>query len=312
MAVMQDKAERPFDAQVLISPSDQADIRLASPAKAQRQFVIGSLSKQITAALLLRLVEQGRASLTDPPEKYLPDLPQEWQSHLTLGQMLNHTSGIVALDKPLTGEPGRFRYSNLGYDLLGQIIESVGEGSYAEQAMVLFRLCQMTHSFAPGSPHPISSAANLAPGQTERQDGTLVALEQPLPQASVPSGGIVSSAPDLAAWNRCLYQSDRVLEDKGSMLMPTSTRQHRWGTLGYAAGLQVAETDAGIEYSHSGYVPGYIATMSYYPQHQVTLVILENVSWYPGNMPRVFGMHDRFRNELIRQLANRSNSEDQG
>ncbi len=310
--VMQTEIVRPFAAEVLISPTDATALMFASSNNASQQFVIGSLSKQITAALLLRQVEQGRVSLTDRPEQYLPELPEEWQGRITLAQMLNHTSGIVALSKPLAEQPGQFRYSNLGYDLLGQIIEKVGKRPYSEQVMALFRLCEMSHSFAPDQRRPLSSAANLAPGQTERQDGTLVVVAQSLPQASVPSGGIVSSAPDLAAWNRCLYQSDRVLADNGRMLIPTSTRQHRWGKLGYAAGLQVAETDAGLEYSHSGYVPGYIATMSYYPQHQVTLVILENVSWYPGNMLRVFGIHDRLRNELIRQLANKFISEEQG
>ncbi|BDY04482.1 serine hydrolase domain-containing protein [Ferrimonas sp. YFM] len=308
--LMLSQTERPFPGDVLISPEGATELVFASSDNAGQQFVIGSLSKQITAALLLRLVEQGRVNLTDRPEQYLPDLPEQWQGRITLGQMLNHTSGIIALNRPLAEQPGQFRYSNLGYDLLGQIIEKVGQRPYAEQAKALFYLCDMRHSFAPSQRHPVSAAARLAPGERERQDGKRVAVERPLPQASVPSGGIVSSTSDLAAWNRCLYQSDKVLADTGSMLNPTSQRPHRWGKLGYASGLQVAETDAGIEYSHSGYVPGYISTMTYYPEHKVTLVILENVSWYPGDMPRVFGIHDRIRNELIRQLASKPISKD--
>ena len=122
-------------------------------------FRIGSTTKQFTSAAILRLVDQGKASLDDPLSKYFPDFPRA--SEVTLEQMLNHTSGISSYTNPaIKGtsrdairkewttealithittlqpnyefDPGtRWSYSNSAYILLGAIIEKVSGKSYA-------------------------------------------------------------------------------------------------------------------------------------------------------------------------------------
>lgn len=59
-----------------------------------------------------------------------------------------------------------------------------------------------------------------------------------------------------------------------------------------------------LEWSHSGYIPGFISTVSYYPKEDVTMVLLENTSWMPDDMDRVFYYHDHLRKVLIGKILN--------
>lgn len=72
-------------------------------------------------------------------------------------------------------------------------------------------------------------------------------------------------------------------------------RPHRWGALKYADGIQVDHLGDIMELSMSGYVPGFISTMIYYPETKVSMVILENISPSPSDMNRVFYFHDQLR-----------------
>lgn len=129
------------------------EYKIANDAKTV--FRIASLSKQLTAAAVLKLEESGKLSTTDPISKYIPDFPRG--NEITLDMLLNHTSGLVD-DVSKTGmkanslmrlkhtpaelaeiikneklgyEPGsKFFYSNHGYMLLGYCIEKTSGMSY--------------------------------------------------------------------------------------------------------------------------------------------------------------------------------------
>lgn len=110
-------------------------------------YPLGSVSKEFTAALVLKLVDRGRVSLTDPIDKHLQGLTPEF-SGITIDQLLNHTSGVVrdvrnpetrfesmssdmliqiAARATLATQPGTaYAYSNTGYTLLGALVEKVG------------------------------------------------------------------------------------------------------------------------------------------------------------------------------------------
>lgn len=256
------------------------------------RFVIGSISKQMTAALVLREVERKRVDLDAPIGTYLT-LSADWASRVSVRQLLNHTSGVAALDKPLASEPGStFAYSNLNYDMLGQIVERRSGQRFAAAAARLFAMCGMTSTTAADP----ARATGLAAGFSEERGGVLSRVKPDGGLAHVPSGGIVSTARDLVRWNLCLHGGRAVsAASYGAMTRPSSTRQHRWGTLGYGFGLQVTEQDGLTEFSHGGYVPGYIATMTFYPRARRTLVVLENTSWDADDMARVFAPHDALR-----------------
>ncbi|HEU4586107.1 MAG TPA: serine hydrolase domain-containing protein, partial [Gemmatimonadaceae bacterium] len=128
----------------------KADLENDIPATPATVYRIGSITKQFTAAAVMRLVENGSVRLSDSIGKYLPNLPKAWRG-VRVRQLLNHTSGIpsytdlgdswakrwgeymspdtlVALTagKPMDFPPGTgWRYDNTGYVLLGMLIEKV-------------------------------------------------------------------------------------------------------------------------------------------------------------------------------------------
>src|SRR5262245_3311190 len=128
-----------------------ADIGTGRAIDVDTTFRLGSITKQFTAALVLKLVDQGKLSLDDPLSKFVPGYPEPG-GHATVRQLLNHTSGIQSYtaipgwmveantsrafttaemiaefrDKPAQFEPGTsFAYNNSGYVLLAAVVEVV-------------------------------------------------------------------------------------------------------------------------------------------------------------------------------------------
>lgn len=287
---------RSFSGVAAVAKDGQVVFQHASEGfDADTRFVIGSLSKQITAAMVLIKAQKQRLHLDKPISRYIPNLPPEWADRVTIRHLLNHTSGIVALDKPLKSPPGsQFAYSNLGYDLLGEIITSQPAKNYLGLAKLVFKYCDMSKSKAYGQ-------FGLVDGFVELKDGKLTKVNKRLKEESIPSGGIISTVNDLIKWNQCLHGGKLFKNDQyQQMVTNAATRKHRWGDLGYGFGLQLGKNGGQTEYSHSGYVPGYIATMTYHPETKTTMVLLENTSWHTEDMSRVFYYHDKLRQALVK------------
>lgn len=277
----------------------------AAPLTAQRQFIIGSQSKQITAALVLQAVDQQRLALTDPLAKFLPEQRERFGDVITIKHLLEHSSGLGQGGTAPTGTPGStFAYSNTGYDLLGEVLERIYGEPFAAQTARLFRRCEMAHSFAPSRQQLTSKAPLLVAGLTERS-GQLMAAPLDVPFSNNPSGRLVSSAGDLIRFQQCLHQQALLKPSSyQQMTSPQMLRPHRWGALGYGFGLQISKADGLTEYSHSGFVEGYISTTLYYPQFATGLVLLEPLSLDPADPQRAFYYHDQMRQALRTQLIN--------
>jgi D-alanyl-D-alanine carboxypeptidase len=229
--------QRPFNGVVVVA--EGLDVRYARAWAAEgprgtglartSRFVIGSLAKQFTAALVLQQVDSGRVALDAPLAAYL-DLEAPWAAQVQVQHLLNHTSGIVALDRPLDAAPGvAFKYANLGYDLLGEVVARTAGVPFAQAAARLFHACGMADTAVLGA----GDDAGLLPGYDEQPDGTLRPVSLPAGQAHAASGGIVSTADDLVHWNACLH-GGQVLSASSyeAMMRPSATRAHRWGMLG--------------------------------------------------------------------------------
>lgn len=99
-----------------------ADLDRKIPLNMNDQFIIGSISKQTTAVLVLQELDKGHLSLHEPLSKYLPDLKKDWADSVTIHHLLNHTSGIVGLDQPLAFRQGtQFSYSPIIDDQNGHL-----------------------------------------------------------------------------------------------------------------------------------------------------------------------------------------------
>src|SRR5690349_13633010 len=70
-----------------------ADLDNMIPANGSTVYNVGSVSKAITAVALLQLVEQGKAGLDDPIQKYVPAFPEKG-SPITIRHIMTHTSGL--------------------------------------------------------------------------------------------------------------------------------------------------------------------------------------------------------------------------
>jgi CubicO group peptidase (beta-lactamase class C family) len=281
-----------------------ADRALKTPMTLRTGFVVGSLAKQMTAALVLRAVDAGRLTLDARARDFVPELAD---ARVTVAQLLDHTSGLVAIDRPPRTPPGSaFAYTNLEYELLGRIVEKAASAPFAQLAAQLFERCGMRDSDVL-APLPWSELhermPSLAVGYDERPDGVLAA-DRALPERiSPPAGGIVSTAPDLLRWNHCLHETSLLSPASYRAMItpaPAAVRAHRWGALGYGLGLQVSARDGLVEYSHGGYLPGYEATLIRLPRARVDVVVLENVSRNPDDLPRAFRVADTIRARVRR------------
>ncbi len=276
-----------------------------TPLHLTDQFLVGSITKQFTATLILQQVQAGRISPNHTIRHYLPHMPQAWADSVTVQQLLNHTSGITHWSKPLAHPPGsKFLYNNINYALLGKITEHITGRSYATQAATLFAACGMkTATIADTSKKRYKKLVKGHPeadSSTYTEQSILHLLDAPV--MGLAAAGAIATATDLAQWMQCLHNG-KLLADSTYHAMTThsATRTHRWGPIQYADGIQV-NNDGGItEYSMSGYVPGFIATMIYYPKTRISMVVLENISPSSANMNRAFFFHDQIRN-IVRGL----------
>ena len=245
--------------------------------KIEDQFEVMSVSKQVTAVLILKEVEKGKIDLQSPIKRYLPDLKQTWTDSVTVHQLLNHTHGITALDKPLAFRPGtEYKYGNLSNILLGKILEFSTKKTYSELANQLFKELKMKNSFA----YSKDKMQNVVSGYTTKNnDFTLVTTTQ-IDNESIPADGIITTANDLLIWNSNLHKG-KLLKPEQYQLMITSSSmaQHNvFGKdkVGYGYGIRICDNDKVKYFGHTGLGDGFAAMNLYFPETDTSIIVLEN------------------------------------
>lgn len=262
--------------------SGYADFKRKTPLRVTDGFSTMSIAKQVTATLVLQQVEKGTVDLHSPIRKYLPDLPYSWADTITVHQLLNNSSGLDSddLDKPLKFRPGSgFNYSNIGYSLLGRILERQSHKTYGDLVNALFKRCGMTHSYYPRP----ATQHFLKKGHTLHADGSITQQEKiPFDPALCPGSHLIVTAIDLASWNEQLHQG-RLLQPATYKLMTTYsiTAAHPlFGDqpIGYGYGLRINDKTPIREIGHTGFHPvaGYTAVNLYYPDSKTSVIVLEN------------------------------------
>ena len=269
-----------------------ADIENNVPAKPETVYQIGSVTKQFTATLVMRLVEQGKVKLTDGVLSYLPDLPKEWAG-VTIKHLLNHTSGIKSytgiagfgglmvrsgqhadLVNLITAEkmdydPGeKWSYNNSGYYLLGMIIEKVTGKTYREALKheILTPLgLEHTDLFA---------WTEVVPHRARGYMGGRNApyLDMTWPYAA---GSLLSTAPDLLKWEAA-QGSDKLLKPESWSQMWAPTVLNDQKTFPYGFGWSLDSVSGSKVIEHNGGIPGFSAQINRYPDKKVAVIILTN------------------------------------
>jgi CubicO group peptidase (beta-lactamase class C family) len=250
-----------------------ADRASGQPYTAETLFDIASISKQFTAAAILKLEMTGRLKVTDPLGRFFPEAPAD-KAAITLHQLLTHTSGLRdtfgdeyepvtrqellrrVFASRLLGPPGRrYRYSNGGYSVLAAVVEVASGETYDGYLRgQLFAPAGMRHT---GFRLPARDLALVAHGYTaEGPWGT--PLDHPW-AADGPywdlrgNGGILSTTGDLYRWHLALA-GDRVLSrsEREKYIRPYVS-EGRWAKTDYAYGWSVGKSPTGkLEVSHIG------------------------------------------------------------
>lgn len=273
-----------------------ANLELGVPLKPEMVFRIGSVTKQLTAAAVLLLVQQGKLSLDDEITRFLPDYPTRGKA-ITVDQLLTHTAGIASFtdlpdyrsrmaveatvpemierfrDLPLEFAPGdRFRYSDSGYYLLGAVIEKAAGTSYEEfLGKSLFGPLGMKHT-------AYGHNAPLLPGRVEGYtregrgfvNAAPIAMSQPFA-----AGGLVSSVDDLALWDAALY-TERPLTKESKRRMFADHRLSGGATTGYGYGWSIFEYAGRPVAAHGGGINGFQGYVVRLPRDRVYVALLTN------------------------------------
>jgi CubicO group peptidase (beta-lactamase class C family) len=257
------------------------------------QFRIGSITKTFTAALVMQLRDEGRLRLDDRLDLYISDTVA---GHLTLRMLLSHTSGLTAepagpfweatgrtrdevvgglRDEDLVLKPGQaFHYSNVGFALLGQVVEHLREQSWADalRTRILEPLGLTRTTYAPTAPfaqgwrvHPFAS--------------TLTAEPHADTGAMAPAGQIWSTPGDVVRWGQFLaapvpevLHPDTVEE----MATPVVFADPDHWTFAYGLGLGIARHGERLLVGHGGSMPGFSANLSVARRERVVGAIVTN------------------------------------
>jgi CubicO group peptidase (beta-lactamase class C family) len=250
-----------------------------TPASADVQYRIGSITKTFVAVAVLRLRDAGRLDLADPVGVHLPELAC---GHVTVAQLLTHTSGLqaendgdwwertagrsweelAASSTALRSVPGtRFHYSNVGYAVLGELVTRVSGRPWPEVVRdeLLTPLGMTRTTMRPDAP--------AAPGLAVHPFADLVHAEPEHDAvAMAPAGQLWSSAHDLARWAAFLGgRTDGVLrpETLQESLVPVAVNDLPglpW-TTSHALGWQVWNVGGRRYAGHGGSMPGFLASL---------------------------------------------------
>ncbi|WP_052354065.1 serine hydrolase domain-containing protein [Flectobacillus major] len=271
----------------------------------KHQFVIGSISKQFTAVIVLREYDKGHIRLHTPIGRYLPNLSMPWKDTVTVHQLLTHTHGIVALDKPLAFVAGtKYAYSQIGYDLLAKIAESTSRKSFATLSNELFKACKMYQTFHPDK---LPSSERLLKGFTEQPDGRLVEETETF-ENYVAAGAFISTAQDLIIWDTYFFGGKLLQKNTYKLLTTKQKNAHRahpiFGPTDYGYGITVDTKDHILQLGQTGFAPGFISMNFYFPATQTSVVVLDNVVWDSQDLFKTFYYHLQILKAVRQAIGN--------
>jgi D-alanyl-D-alanine carboxypeptidase len=295
------------DGEMWAGTAGYADHARATPLRLGHRLYIGSMTKPVTAALVMRHVERGLFALDDPLDRWI-SLPYAGQ--VTVRMLLNHTSGIpsytddavflvrylglpqknwqpaellaVIQRKPLDFEPGtRHIYSNANYLLLGMILEQAAGVDYAqllqdEIAQPLSLRALVYRRLPPGT--AVANAYDDTLLRLGRQN--LTGMHPSLESGAYAAGGVLSTAPDMARFIRALMHAELVSSAslESMLALVEAPDEDVPAQVGYGLGLRSLRVGGQPWVGHTGTIPGYSGFALHNPERDQTVVVLSNLS----------------------------------
>lgn len=268
------------------------DVARNTPVTPATLFESASLGKQFTAAAMMVLVEEGAIDLDASVQVYIPELPTAFEA-VTIRHLLTHTAGLAyatgsgeelcrastyaeLLDADLTlrATPGeRYEYSDLGYQLLGLVIERVTGQTRGAFLQAIFDDLELPSARPIESLAPAADAATgyfLREGRLEPQ----ACVDQIMPGDA--AGGVYVSADDLSQWVRVL-RNNTLLTPDSITAMWTPVTLNDGSTYPYGFGWAVRSINDHPVVEHSGVSGGFSTHLVHYPADDLTIIVLTNL-----------------------------------
>ena len=264
-----------------------ADLASRTPVEEATMFEIGSIGKSFTNIALLQLRDEGRLDLHAPVSRYLPwfEVQSDYEP-ITTHHLMTHTAGLPsgtdigthglyeawALRDQRTGAPPGeyFRYSNVGYKLLGFLLEELDGRPYSEsiQARVLdplgMRDSHPVIGFETRKRAAVGYRSFYDDRPEHRDHGLVPALWT---EYGVGDGCQASTAEDMAVYLRMFMNggagpSGRVMsEDSFRLMSQRAIATPQWGGAHYGYGLTLADIDGHRYLGHGGSTTGFVSAM---------------------------------------------------
>ncbi len=278
----------------VVARSGVADRATGAPMPAAGAFRIGSDTKTFVSVVVLQLAGEGRLSLDDSVERWLPGVVAGNGNdgrRVTVRQLLQHTSGIanytehmaalgsreaflahrfdhyepadlvaMAVRHPPAFAPGEhWAYSNTNYVLAGMIVRAVTGQSWAEQVRRrIVRPLGLRDTYFPGDAASLPPRSARAYHQFE-PGGALVDVTEFNPTAADAGGGLVSTTADLNRFWRALQRGRLLRPAQQAELHRTRLAETLQGVrpgMAYGLGVFMVPTACGPWWGHPGDVPG--------------------------------------------------------
>jgi D-alanyl-D-alanine carboxypeptidase len=281
-----------------------ADLEAARPAETHTRYRIASITKTFTATAILQLRDDGRLALDDPLVRHVPEFaavrdPHGVRDGVTLRRLLTHTAGLQRDPPPrdlddydypahedvlarladatvVIAPETAYKYSNLGFELLGEVVSRVAGVPFTEhiRTRILAPLGMRATTFE----HDRDAPAGAAVGYAARRHA------DPPPRArsfryTGADGGLWSTAPDLARWLSfgCGGDDRGVLSlaSRREMQRPHIVADPAWLTAQGLGWYSIRSGDA-IAVGHTGGVHGFHSAVGFIPDQGVGAVVLTN------------------------------------
>jgi CubicO group peptidase (beta-lactamase class C family) len=260
------------------------------------KFPILSITKSFTAILILKLQEQNKLSLTESVTKHLPEFPHG--NKMTVEHLLTHNSGLynytddigeedsalvnnpvhrqlildIIYSKPLSYEPGSgFDYNNSGYFLAGLVIEKVTGKSYWQNVKeMIFEPLGMSQSGFDFNNLVESTRATGYQFLNSRQQKIYNYLDSTV---GFSAGAIYSTTGDLYKWTQAIAIKGLLASETWQLAFTRKAGD-------YGIGFRINNFLGKNYIKHSGGYPGFVSEFIYYPDEDVTIIILKNSGNY--------------------------------
>ena len=252
---------------------------------------IGSNTKTFVAVVILQLVQEGKITLDEPIETYLPGLIHGEgidSSKITVRQLLQHTSGLpeytdtvpgetdifqirdnyystrdlldVALSKPAAFEPGsQFKYTNTNYIVLSLLAEKVTHRPLAEQ--ITKRITEplgLNHTYYP-NPGEEEIRGTHPHGYHRNSQGELEDITRKDPSEAGGAGAMISTPSELNKFFQAVLDGTLLSQDSiAEMKKTVDAGQPETGVDHYGLGIiSTSLSCGGTAWGHAGSIPGY-------------------------------------------------------